>query len=312
MDQTGVRTRWNYYDTLSSRTTRQWAKLLESADQIPLGFVQDFPKDITPFPYTLLVPPDSISFRHFFSASLISILDDKIVVLSQKGNKVHSRNLFFDQINHLETGNVLLNSWITIKAPGFSITIPHNTVHRRLFDPLISRIRNIPPSDPFAEITTDTEKAKLNYLFRIDYKYGSYGRDAIAPGSKVMRILYEKNRLAGYYGLFGIRFMKKIRTSHCSILTDRELITIRESESLKKDNQALYGKVITFTPLSSIQDILLTKEKASQFITITLSGGDTVSTQYGLENDETQSFVNTAADAAKTAGIVTLKTNHLH
>jgi len=72
---------------------------------------------------------------------------------------------------------------------------------------------------------------------------------------------------------------------------------------------------ITFTPLSSIQDILLTKERVSQFITMTPSGGDTVSTQYGLENDDTQPFVNAAADAAKganAAGIVPLKTNHLH
>jgi hypothetical protein len=78
---------------------------------------------------------------------------------------------------------------------------------------------------------------------------------------------------------------------------------------LKRENQASYGKIVTFTPLSSIQDILLTEDGSSRFITMTLAGGDTVSTQYGADNDETTSFVKATADAA---GIIMRDSNHLH
>lgn len=305
MDQHWTTTRWNSFDSLSVRSTRQWARRIESVDQIPTGFAPHFPSGINRFPYTILVPPDSLFFRHFTGASLIVLLSGNIMILSQNGNTVSSRTFNPGSVTLLEYGSVLLSSWLRIEAPEFSLKIPFNSVNHRLFDPLIETLRPCIRADETGSPGIFTERSKFDYLYTVDYKYGNFCREAICPGDRVSKILYEKDRpddaggFGGFHTLPGYVFRKKFRTSHCSVLTERELIIIRESEPLRKEGHTLYGKIISYIPLTSIREISIRKYGISQFIDVTLQGGKPVPVQYGIENDETEAFITAVKNAIR-------------
>jgi len=287
-------TKWYSY-TSSTETMRTWVRKINSYEELPQEFQPAFPKNTDPFPYTLFIPEDRYSLFLQRSKKVLCIYDGQIVLLEIERRKVKKITSPISEVLCLERGKILLHSWLTIQTLSGTISVKFNTTNDRLFEPVIEEIRqgmaNLRPDDATLG-EKEQELAKFDYLSSVNYKYMNYGRQSIRPGDTVVGIAYQPERCIQEYRLFNKTLFRRYTTSHLSILTEKELILIKENKQIKTAKEGLYGGVFTYIAHHRIQDIsfVANPENTQGTMEIALPGNLRFRSEFSLDNEDLQVF----------------------
>jgi hypothetical protein len=261
--------------TGAAQTMSAWSKVIESYDAVPevyKSFLKPYSDDSQAFPYAILTPPLE-KFLRKTTEKLIYDLNDAIHILERTGNQVVAKSYPYQTIRALEVGNILLNSWITISGVtseglSSSTTIEFNAASERHFAVFLNKIR--PASLGADEAGLIVEKNKFDYLSGLNFKFMNYGRSSLVRGEKVIQIVLQPEIREPAWRLLGKTFYRTVSPAHLSILTDKELILIREDERAKEIKGVRYGGIWQYIQLRCIHSVSLT-EPSNDLSTLVIS-----------------------------------------
>jgi len=298
------------------QTKWSWARIVESYDQLPEAF-KDFFKtfldDTSAFPYAVRTPRfEELTRRE--NEKLIFSLDNKVYVLERIKDKLSVTCYPLEDISTIEVGAILLDSWIKISGVASngvltSSTLRFNTVTDFLFTPILGKIR--PTSTP-GDTDQSSERAKFDYLMPLNFKFMNYARHSLVPGEKVIHTVLQPEIRAKLLTLFGRSLSRTISTAHLSILTDRELIMIRDEKTGRWGDKTKYGGVWNYIPLDKITSISLTPEKGDLLVlSIHLPQNDHIDSLFSASNkQEVELFLSQFETLIR--GVTTKNTQRSH
>jgi hypothetical protein len=99
------------------------------------------------------------------------------------------------------------------------------------------------------------ERDKFNYLLHQDYKFMNYARKSILPDEIVHASIMQQEILKPLIKGWGIELTQTIVPKHICILTNKELILIRETIKPWWHVGSNYGGIWQYIPLSRISSL---------------------------------------------------------
>jgi len=278
-------TTWYSY-TSSTQTMRSWTRVLSSFEEVPEAFQSALARDV-PFPYTILLPEDRLSFLQKRREQLLCMDSEQIVVMEAGRDQVNVTPHRIDEIFYLEHGRELLHSWIKIKSASGLSMLSFNTVTMRHFEPIFERIR-----PKTTAIAGERDLSAFDYLNGINYKFMNFGRQSVRAGENVRYTIYQPDRCIRTVTLFHKTLFKQHATGHLSILTDCEIILIRQTKRTKTEGQNTYGGIFTYIPLHHVQDLsfALDEKKSLCVMTITLAEKVVLRVEFDKNHTELEAF----------------------
>lgn len=284
-----IRTEWMTYTTSIPQSMRRWARRLPSYEEVPPGFHNVFPEPAaSQLPYTILLPEEQISLFHKRNTRLLCLYKDKLEIFEAVRGSAIATSYPLDAVISLEYGRVLLNSWLKLHTASQSDTINFNSVTEHLFKPVIDSIRPAITAEEsrHPQNTRQHALSKLKFLQKANFKYLNMGMQSLMPGSKILSLIYQPDIHLTTLNVFKKPVFSKYLTCHLSLLTDKELILIKESKRTKRKDEGLYGAVFTFIPHHHITRISFenTSGKANCSMIITCSGNTSFRSDFSTES----------------------------
>lgn len=243
--------------TGSKQTMASWARIIEAPEDIPPAYqdayaalTQNTPK----FP-TLILTPASRELSRKVSEKLFWITDNFLTVLERDGKQITRQQFNLDTLRDVEVGTILLYSWITIsgilQTGEFAVsTFGFNTATLRHFTTLLERARGFPEKAP--SVVSHTEQAKLDYLQGSAYKFMNFGKSSLRPDARILSSLWQPEVRVKSFDLLGVKLYRTISTAHLLIITDKEIIFIRDDPRIKSVRGARHGGVWRYIPRRSL------------------------------------------------------------
>ncbi len=265
--------------TAAERTRRSWARSIATFDEVPDTYKPFLETLLSPgikFPYTILTPGYE-GFIRRETEKLVCVFDHEIQVLIKSGSTCEVQNYPLDGISHLEVRVILLDSHIRISGSNkqgrpISTMIRFNTVTDYLFRPMLEKIRIAN-----AGIQTTMDRPNLEQFDKwmdANYKFMNYARRSILPGETVIHSVLQPEIREAVPLFFG-KMSRALSPTHAGIVTDRELILIREELRVRGDEK--YGGIWDYIPLKKIVHLSLKEKKSSLLaLSIQLAGGDSI------------------------------------
>lgn len=247
----------------TDQTKSSWAKLIESYASLPevyKGFFESFLADGREFPYTVLTPSYE-GFIHRTTEKLICNFGCEIYILERTGDSFEVQCYPIEEISYVEVRTILLDSRIKIsgvtrQGVPASSTIKFNSITDYLFAPLLERIR-LAACDSVSEVQS-SELEKFAGWISSNYKFMSYAKRSLLGGEKVLSAILQPEIRERKFKVLGKTFYRTVSPTHMSILTDRELILIREDEKQIGDER--YGGIWDYIPLNKIETLSLSRK----------------------------------------------------
>jgi len=258
--------------TADEQTRLSWARVVSSYDNVPeiyKSFFDALPPDkLNPFPYTVITP----RFKGFIrpgSENLICNPGDVIYVLEKVGNKLTSIGYPLKDICYIEVGAILLYSWITIAGTDIhgvltSSTLKFNLVTDYLITPIVESIRRVTAIATNANPCTET--AHFDSLIRSNFKFMNYARRSLCPGEKVIQTILQPEIRLEVLKLFSVPLSRLVSTAHLTILTNSELIVIRDDEKQVWLKGARYGGIWRYIPLDKVTAVSITSKESELLV----------------------------------------------
>ena len=265
------------------QTRFSWARLIHSRDELPPAYRSFF--EARPageaFPHAVLTPTFA-GFMRRETEKLVCCLDDRLIVLEKTSGEPKCTAFPLHDLNYVEVGGVLLKAWIRLQgranneADLTTVTLRYNAVTDRLFVPFIERIRGTNPHP--IDVPRDGELSKLDDVLSLSFKFRNYARNSLLPGDRVIAMLTQPEMRRTVVRLGRWSYRRTIATAHVLILTDRELIIIRDDpDSPEAFDDTRYGGVWDYIPLNKIERVALQERNATVLsMTLELPLGDRV------------------------------------
>lgn len=240
---------------IAEQTRASWARHIKSYGDVPTVY-RDFFESLQargqPFPYTVLTP----SYQGFLRRAterLICLLSDEVDVLERSGNSFNAHRFALDGISYVEVRDVLLDSHVKISGAtreglAKTCTLRFNSVTAYLFRPVVRGIR-LATGDA-TDAPQPAERDEFGHLVTVNYKFMNYARRSLLPGEEVIQAILQPEIRDRLLTAFGRTFFRTVSPTHMTILTDRELIMIREEYSRSAEER--YGGAWTYMPLSKV------------------------------------------------------------
>ena len=244
----------------SEQTRSTWARQIESYADVPVvyqGFFEPVLGGGREFPYTLLIPAiEGIFFRT--REVLLSGFGDGIHLLERSGSSYEARCYPLQGISCIEVRTILLDTRIKIagltgSGAHESSTLRINTACSHLLAPLLERIRLA--SGGLPEAAPSPDAGAFDHWNSLNYKFMNYARGSLLGGDRVMHAVLQPEIRSNQVTVLGQTFYRTIAPTLACILTERELILIREDIRLVGGYR--YGGIWDYIPLSKITDIAL-------------------------------------------------------
>ncbi len=238
------------------RTELTWAKVIDSYENVPEIYKEFFKPYLASgqaFPYTILTPAYE-TFACRITGKLVCVLDRGIHILEGNGKDLLVQCYPLEGISHVEVSSMLLD--FRIKIIGVtSEGIPTSSIFRcssvtdYLFTPILGNIRlhAVPPKD--AAQPPDLEM--FDGWVDLNYKFMNLARHSLLGEEKVICAILQPEIRASRFRILGRTFYKTISPTHVCILTDRELIMIREELLQGRDDK--YGGIWEYVPLQKVE-----------------------------------------------------------
>jgi hypothetical protein len=237
------------------RAETTWARSFASYEDVPepyrgpLGSVATVDQS---FPYTLLTPAYT-TFRTRISEKLICVREREIQVLERNGTVMTVTCYPIHEIRYVEVSSMLLEYRVKIEGitsqgtPASSI-FRCSTATDYLFTPVLRKIRLrdvVPQETPGLRDTT-----LFDGWSRSHYKFMNFARNSLLGGEKVICAVLQPEIKTERFRILGRTYYRIISPTHTCILTDRELILIREEAVQNRKDK--YGGIWNYIPLSMI------------------------------------------------------------
>lgn len=261
--------------TGAAQTMTTWARVIDSYADVPDIYktsCQAVLEEREPFPYVVLVP--SVKDNRLNEVeNLLCEINGIFYVWERIGNKVVSSAFPLKEIYTLEAGIVLLSSWLTISGlttAGSATTarIGFNSSSVRHLLPVINKMRPAPAD--IDDAAWQVELAAFDYLASANFKFMNYARESMVRGEKILQSILQPKIRRQVFDLFGYKFYRTVGLAHLTILTDKEIIFIRDDEDTTEVRGERYGGVWQYIPLQKIQDVKLTAS-GNKLLTLTLT-----------------------------------------
>jgi len=232
-----------------------WARRLESYAAVPSAysaFFEPLRAEGRVFPYTVLTPTFE-GFLRGTTEKLVCDLDREIVVLENRGNTVEAQRYPLETISCIEVSTVLLESYIKIQGmtrdgrPAAS-RFKFNSVTDHLFFPILEKIRLAAVASAHAAPNPALEG--FICWNRQNYKFMNYAQRSLLAGEKALYAILQPEFCAYVVKVLGMSFCRRRSPTQAVILTDREIIVIREEEKTRAD--AKYSGIWDYFPLSRV------------------------------------------------------------
>lgn len=244
----------------SVETMKTWSKEIKSIEETPDEF-KDFYKslvsDTEELPYIILTPEGRWG-KNKTNAKLICAFGNRVYFAEFKDKAVVSVCFPLENISYVESGTILLHSWLkiagTVDGKPVHSVVEYNTVTEYLFKPIIEIIRQVSESSRLPEPAKGLNK--FYQIKELSLKFLNYSRQCILPGEEVVRAVFQPDIPEKWFNFLGKTFFKVISVAHIFILTGKELIIIRDYESVKDTNRR-HGGIWSFIPINRITGISL-------------------------------------------------------
>jgi hypothetical protein len=276
--------------TAASQTMAGWSKVIESPEDIPAVYKSLFDRYFDSkhrFPTVIWIPALD-TFPRRTTEKLICDNESALTIFEKIGNQVNVLCYPYHDIEETELGIVLLDSWITVSGKtkdGKSCvsTIHFNTTSKRYFESILNSLRPFPRMMDGA--LDAAEKDKFNDLSETNFKMMNYGRESLLPGESVLRILLQQEIRRPFLTVFGRTFSRTISPAHLTVITDRELILIRNTGSSRDGRAARYGGIWQYVPLRSVESVSLSETSNERLtLSIRLRSGRTIESIFEISN----------------------------
>jgi hypothetical protein len=259
------------------QTRLSWARLAESIEDVPEAYRSFFdalaPEHREPFPYTVITP----TFRGFQTPQtekLVCRIGDDIHVLEKSNGRPAPVCFPLKDILRIETGTILLQSWLIIDGMDAggryaSTTLRFNTVTEPLLAPFVEGFRSA-AAGPAAGDGAAADLAAFDSLETLHFKFKSFGRKTVRAGEKVVQMILQPELRRNFFHIAGFTLSRQIAPTHMIILTDRELILIREDESRNWGKENRYGGIWNYVPLRKISSVSLSRGEDGGLLILTV------------------------------------------
>ncbi len=215
--------------------------------------------------------------------------DQALWILERVGSQVTAKSFPYQSIEQVETGNILLYSWLTLRGltseglPG-SVTIEYNpAVGERHLAVFLHKIRPQPREVEAASFAA--EKNKFNYLANLNFKFMNYGRSSLICGETVLDSLFQPEIREPAWSLPGWTFYRSLSPAHLTILTNQELILLREDEHSQETRGGKYGGIWQYLPLRSLTSVSVAQNGAKWLtLRLKLTSNQTLEKLFDLSN----------------------------
>lgn len=284
--------------TAEEQTMLSWLKVIGSYAEVPDVYRSSFETLVghSQFPYTVLTPSYA-GFIHRENEKLVCSLDSKIYVLEETAGFVTCTCYDAQDISYVETGKVLLHSWVKISGvtgsglPNTSV-FKFSTVTEHLAAPLVEEIRSA--TNCTQRTDPAIERSTFNFPNGTHLKLLNYARRSILPGEQVTASLLQPEIQTKVLTVFNKTFYHTISPAHLSILTGRELIMIKEDPEKGADHGTRYGGIWTYIPLPKIAAVSLGEfDHHTLTLSIHLPQNDEISSIFAMANrSELEKFVD--------------------
>lgn len=257
--------------TGAQQTMGAWTKVIESYAAIPEIYKYFFKSslgDLQTFPYVVLAP--ALTRVRKATEKLVYEVNDTLYVLARTGTEIVAHAYPLKTICDIEVGTILLYSWLTIHgmtSAGLmsATTIEFNSTSLRHYATFIAKIR------PQPNVADDTElqkaQAAFDYLATENFKFMNYARSSLVGGEKVIHTLWQPEIRERIFPRLRVPFYRTVSTAHLAVLTDKELILIREDERSSRGKKGVrYGGVWHYIPLRNIVSVSLEQFTADLLI----------------------------------------------
>ncbi len=282
-----------YAQTSSTQTMRTWARRIRSHDELPDAFRGVVQADEHPFPYTVYVPDDRFSLFGRRRAKLLCVFEDRLLLCEAQGEQIATSSSAFDDVIFVMRGIILLTSWIIIRTLSGTFSVKFNTTNLEYFEPVLEALRTHAGSSFSTEDVEEAERAKFDFLSSINYKYMNYGRQSLHAGDTILSMAYQPERcIQTGVSIFHTTLFRRYATSHLAVLTEQELLLIKEVKATRYEHTNLYGGVFTYIPRSKIRHIDFVPEQRQSLccMTITLPENGRVTAEFSQDNASLSSF----------------------
>jgi hypothetical protein len=241
-------------------TKTSWAELIKSLDDVPDVFKDFFEATLTAgreFPYTILTPGRE-GFVSRMMEALICDFGNEIFVLERDGNTYDVKCFPLEGINWVQVRTILLDSSIKINGltkQGIlaSSTLSFNSVTDYLFVPILGRMRRTPVDSHASPQSSELEK--FDPWLKVNFKFMNYAKHSMLAGDKVIHTILQPEIRETVFKFLGKTYARVLSPTLASILTDRELIMIREEK--RGSGEDKYGGIWDYIPAEKIITLFL-------------------------------------------------------
>jgi hypothetical protein len=210
------------------------------------------------------------SYEGFFrrtTEKLICAIGCEIYILERSGNTYEAQCYPLEGISYVEVRTILLDSRIKIsgvtrQGVPASSTIKFNSITDYLFTPILDRIRL--DTVDCKDAAQSSELEKFDHWGRLNYKFMNYAKRSLVAGEKVIQAILQPEIRASVLTVLGKTYYRTISPTHISILTDRELILIREE--VRENGDDKYGGIWDYIPLNKIVNLSLSEKDSSLLV----------------------------------------------
>ena len=283
----------------AEQTRFSWARLIPSREDLPPAYRDFFASQLAgeDFPHAVLTPTFA-GFIRRETEKLVCCLDDRLIVLEKTSGEPKCTAFPLHDLNYVEVGGVLLKAWIKLQGRAdnstglTTVTLRYNAVTDRLFVPFIERIRGS-TAQPI-DILDESELNKLDNVPWLSYKFRNYARHSILTGDHIIAALAQPEVRRPIIRLGRWTYRRTIIMAHVLILTDRELIIIRDDpDSPESFDDTRYGGVWDYIPLNKIERVAVQERDAVVSVALELPLGDRVETLFASgRRVEVEQFLN--------------------
>jgi hypothetical protein len=204
------------------------------------------------------------------TGKLVCAFDHEIYILEKSGNTLITQCYPLAEISYVEVSSILLDSRVKISGvtsagvPSSSI-VRFNSVTDHLFAPMLKRIRLATTISKDA--VWGSELDKFDHWVRLNYKFMNFARHSLLGGEKVIHAMLQLKIKTRRFKILGKTHYRTIAPTHVCILTDRELIMIREK--LLQSRKDKYGGIWDYIPLNKIATLSV-NQKDDNLLTLSI------------------------------------------
>ena len=250
--------------TGARQTMAAWSRVIKTREDIPGPYQNLFDSTFDSrqaFPRVLLTP----ALNHFprkTTERLVVDAQDALHIFERQGSRVEAFGYPYGEAYAVELGVVLLEAWLTVhgrtrQGGDRAATVQFNTLSLRHFEQILQKLRPTRGAADAARLAA--EKDKFNSLSTVHFKLMNYGRKSLVPGETVLRFVLQPEIRQPMFTLFGRTFYRTASVAHLTVLTDAELILIRDPEGKRESSVDRYGAVWQFIPLRAIESVALSE-----------------------------------------------------